>query len=348
MRNRLISGGGGALAATVMAIGAREAYRRLKLADISEQSALVTGGSRGLGFLVARELARAGCRVTICARTESQLERARLDLIKLTDEQHILAVVCDVSDRDSVERMVEEARLRFGEVDLLVNNAGIIQVGPAESMTLENFEECMNVMFWGVVHPTLAVLPTMLERGAGRIVNITSVGGKVSVPHLLPYSCAKFAATAFSEGLAAEVAQRGVAVTTIAPGVMRTGSYVNIAVRGDKVREFGWFALASSLPLITMDAERAARQIVRATRRGDTERILSTQANALARFHGLFPGTTVELMGVVNRLLPDAQRIEGGTETGRDVGERINSRLLHAATYLGRQATQRFNQPPPA
>jgi short-subunit dehydrogenase len=106
---------------------------------------------------------------------------------------------------------------RVGLIDVLVNNAGLIRVGPFAAMTLDDFQQTMDVMFWGPLHTTLAVLPSMRERKQGSIVNIVSIGGKVGVPHLLPYSCAKFALVALSEGLRAELAPDGIRVTTIVP-----------------------------------------------------------------------------------------------------------------------------------
>ena len=158
---------------------------------------------------------------------------------------------------------------RFGRMDVLVNNAGIISVGPAQAMTRQDFAEAMDVDFWGTLNPILAVLPQMRERRGGRIVNITSIGGKVSVPHLLPYSCAKFAATALSEGLRAELARDGIVVTTIVPGLLRTGSYDQALFKGDHAGEYDWFSVSDNLPGQSISAERAAREIVRATRRGE-------------------------------------------------------------------------------
>ena len=107
----------------------------------------------------------------------------------------------------------------------MVNNAGMIQVGPLATTTKEDFVTALDVMFWGTLYPTLAVLPQMRARGRGHIVNITSIGDLVSVPHLLPYTCAKFAAVGLSEGLRAELGPVGIRVTTVVPGLMRTGSY---------------------------------------------------------------------------------------------------------------------------
>jgi short-subunit dehydrogenase len=182
----------------------------------------------------------------------------------------------------------------------------------------------------------------MLERHGGRIVNIASIGGKVSVPHLLPYNCAKFAVVGFSEGLRAELAKDGVAVVTIAPGLMRTGGHVNARFKGRQEREYTWFSLGASLPFVSMDAERAARRIVRAARRGESEVTLSVPANLLALFHGLFPGTTADLLGLVNRLLPPADGGEPATQPGRELQERVRSRLLATLTTLGRSAAERY------
>lgn len=334
-----------ALGGIGLALAAPGVLRRLRQEDLSGQVALVTGGSRGLGLLLARELARAGCRIAICARDERELERARESLEARGTE--VLAAPCDVSRQAEVVRMVDAVLGRFGRVDVLVNNAGMIRVGPLEAMTLEDFEEALGVMFWGVLHPTLALLPQMLARRSGRIVNVTSIGGRVSVPHLLPYACAKFAAVGLSEGLRAELAPRGIRVTTIVPGLMRTGSYLNASFKGRQEAELTWFGLGASLPLISIDAERAARQIVAATKRGDPERVFPLPASLLARFHGLFPGVTADLLGIVSRILPSGTH-ETGAEPARgmDVQERVGSALLDSLTRWGREAARRFHQYP--
>ena len=336
------------------ALAGREVVARLRQADLRGQVALITGASRGLGFLLAREFGREGCRLAICARDADGLARAREALEASGAE--VLAVPCDVADQAQVEHLVAETTRRLGGVDVLVNNAGIIQVGPVQRMTRQDFEDALAAMFWGVVYPTLAVLPQMRQRRRGRIVNITSIGGKVNVPHLVPYGCAKFAAVGFSEGLRAELARDGIQVTTIAPGLMRTGSHLNAWFKGGDAREFALFAPLASLPLVSMDAERAARQIVRAAKRGEAERVLSQPATLLARFHGLFPGTTADLLGLVGRALPAAEPAapgqpaapadQRGDERGMDVQARLRSGLLEAITAWGRSAARRFNQYP--
>jgi short-subunit dehydrogenase len=330
------------LGAAGVGLLAREAWRRAREINLRGQVALVTGSSRGLGFLLARDLARQGCRIILCARDAGELERARDRLTARGAD--VLAVPCDIGSREQVALLLDVALRRYGQIDILVNNAGEIEVGPVDCMSLADFEQAMNVMFWGTVYPTLAVLPAMREHGRGRIVNITSIGGKVSLPHMIPYSCAKFAAVAFSEGLRAELADEGIPVITVVPGLMRTGGYLNARFKGRQEGEFTWFSLSASLPGLAMNAEGAARRIVRAIRRGEAEPILSLPANLLAGFHGIFPGTTADLLGLVDRFLlppadgrPDAAR-------GEEVQERLHSSLLDTLTAAGRSAARRYQR----
>jgi len=301
--------------------------------------ALITGGSRGLGLLIARELAREGCSIAICARDERELARARDDLA--ARGARIAAFRCDVSDREQVETLVRLVTDRFGRIDILVNNASIIQVGPLESMTVGDFERAMAVNFWGTVYTTLAVLPQMRRRRTGRIANIASIGGVVAVPHLLPYDAAKFAVRGFSEGLRSELTGTGIVVTTIVPGLLRTGSPVNAFFKGRAAREYTWFSIGDATPLTAMSAKRAARRIVDAIARGEAEVTLSWQARLLGLVHDLFPGATTKLLGQVNRLLPSA---EGGTDRnvrGMDLPTALSPSPL---TVLMTRAARRNNQ----
>ncbi|HKC72116.1 MAG TPA: SDR family NAD(P)-dependent oxidoreductase [Terriglobales bacterium] len=315
-------------------------YQRVRSGEsVAGRVVLITGSSRGLGLALAEEFAAQGARLIICARDQRELEIARDRLAAHGAE--VLAVTCDVTVQDDVQSLVNEATARFGHIDVLVNNAGVIQVGPLEAQTLTDFQEAMDVMFWGTVYPTLAVLPQMRQRGSGHVANITSIGGKVSVPHLLPYSCAKFAAVGFSEGLRAELARHGIKVTTVVPGLMRTGSHLNAYFKGKNEEEFTWFSLGATLPVAAMSARRAARRIVAAIRRGQAELILSPQAKALAMIHGVAPGTTTDLLGVVNRILPQAE----GRDRDRHLGRESETPLTRSPlTALGRKAARELNQ----
>ncbi|HYP44800.1 MAG TPA: SDR family oxidoreductase [Propionibacteriaceae bacterium] len=305
--------------------------------------ALVAGASRGLGLLVARELGRRGHRVVICARDEDELLRGA-QLLQ-SDGVDVVPRVCDVADRDAVEQLVSDVEANVGPIATLVTVAGVINVGPLESMTEQHFSDAVNIMLWGPVHLSLAVLPHMRRRRAGRIGTVTSIGGLVSVPHLVPYSTAKFGAVGFSQGLAAELVGTGVTATTIVPGLMRTGGHLHAQFTGQQNREYVWFAASGSLPLISMDAERAAAKMVRAVLAGKPTVILTPLAKIGARVHGLAPATTVRVMKLANRFLPSAPA--GGhasTMPGHAVDRRLDSRLFESLIALGQKAARRFNE----
>jgi len=290
-------------------VAVRAALRSSRALSLRNKSVVVTGGSRGLGLVLARELIREGARVAICARDEEELERARADLEERGGE--VVALQCDVTDQAQVGAMVRTVRERFGGVDVLINNAGVIQVGPTEQMELADYEESMRTHFWAPLYTTLAVLPLMRARGAGRIVNISSIGGKISVPHLLPYSASKFALVGLSEGLRATLAKDNIVVTTVCPGLMRTGSPRNVAVKGQHREEYAWFKSADSLPLLSTSAERAARQIVDALRHGDAELVTPALAWLQVKLHGLFPGLASDVASLLERALPEPGGPEG-------------------------------------
>ncbi|HVZ32719.1 MAG TPA: SDR family NAD(P)-dependent oxidoreductase, partial [Polyangiaceae bacterium] len=270
--------------------------------SLLDRVVLITGGSRGLGLILAREYARRGARVALMARDAAELDRAR-DSLEVPGTE-ILALPCDVGDEQEVAKSIGLVLERWGRLDVVVNDAGQIEVGPLESLTPADFEDAMDTNFWGAFNVIHASLPH-LRPGHGRIVNISSIGGLVGVPHLLAYTASKFALTGFSLGLRTELAQRGIAVTTICPGLMRTGSAVHAQFKGDSAREYAWFSTADALPLLSMSAERAARAIVRASQRGDVLLVLGLPAKLAAFAHALLPGAVVRAASVVNRFLPE-------------------------------------------
>jgi short-subunit dehydrogenase len=331
------------LAAALGAMWAARSLRAGSSYSLRGRTVLITGGSRGLGLALAREMSAQGARLAICGRDAESLERARASLERLGAE--VVAIPCDVTDRVSVQTLLQEVRRRLGPVDVLVNNAGVVEVGPAETMSLGDYEEAIGTNFWGMLYPTLAVLPEMRERGAGRIVNITSIGGKLGIPHLLPYSASKFAAVGFSQGLRAEVAADGIKVVTVVPGLMRTGSPRNAIFRGQHRSEYAWFSISDSLPGLSISAENAARRIVAACRRGDAEVLFPVTARIAAVAIAVAPGLTADILSFVDRLLPDP----GGRPRERRRGAESQSKLSPSwLTRLGDRAARKYNQIAPA
>jgi NAD(P)-dependent dehydrogenase (short-subunit alcohol dehydrogenase family) len=299
-----------ALSALAMAgtyVGVRTIQARTRMKNLRGKIVLITGGSKGLGMILARNFALAGARVAICARSVEELEKAR-SWIHREAAASVLAVPCDVSRREDVEVLVNHVQRVYGPIDILVNNAGMIAVAPLEATGLEDFERAHDVMFWGTLYPTLAVLPGMRDRRQGQIVNITSIGALMSLPHLIPYSSAKFAALGLSLGLYAELKPHGIHVTTILPGLMRTGSYINAEFSGRKEQEFQWFSVAASLPVLSLSAERAAQKIVKAVVMKDSFQILGAPAKIAAALYSNFTEFSLYGLSLVSRLLPKADR----------------------------------------
>ena len=330
-------------AALGLAAAARSLARRRRHFDLRGKVALVTGGSRGLGLVLARELTERGARVAICARDEAELARACNELELAGTE--VLALVCDVTDRDQVDEMLDQVRDGLGPVDLLVNNAGTIQVGPMDEMTPGDYEHALRVHFWGPLFTTLGVLPDMRRRRSGRIVNIASAGGKISVPHLLPYSTSKFALVGFSEGLRGALVRDGIYVTTVCPGLMRTGSPRNASFKGRHRAEYAWFSIGDALPLVSMPAVRAAQRILDACVDGDAELVLPRPVDLAVKLDALAPGAGAALMSLAERLLPGPGGIGSEERRGADSESRWSPSLL---TRLGDRAAVRNNEIAPA
>jgi short-subunit dehydrogenase len=299
LKNKMFFATGAAIAAGLVT---RKALHRQRFFDLREKVCVIAGGSRGLGLAIARVLASKGARLALLARDEEELRRAQAELRNRGTE--VFIEKCDISDKAQVDHAIGAIRGQFGRIDCLLNVAGTISVGPHETMSLEDYEHALSCHFYGPLHTMLAVLPEFEERRSGRIVNVSSIGGKVAAPHLVPYSASKFALVGLSEGLRAEVAKYNVFVTTVCPGLMQTGSCRHANFKGDPEKEYSWFATADNIPGVSVSPDAMAKQIVRAMQFGEPELIYPLSASLGSRLNGLFPGFTSELSAMIEKILP--------------------------------------------
>jgi short-subunit dehydrogenase len=331
--------GSSALALATVGIAAAfvRSSRRIEMKD---QVVVITGGSRGLGLSFTREFVKRGARVVMLARDRNELDRACRSFSQGCPGR-VSAIACDVRVQEEVIRAISEVEQQLGSVDVLVNNAGTLTVGPMESMSLEEYREALGIFFWAPLFTTMAVLPSMRARKSGRIVNISSIGGKISVPHLLPYSVGKFALAAFSQGLCAELAKENVRVTTVFPGLMRSGSPRNADFKGNNQAEYAWFLLSDSMPGLSINVDRAARQIVNACEKGTRELIISLPAKLAIKVHHLLPSFTLPFLSALSSLLPDPAHGLDYKKKGSESESAVTQSWL---TTLDQRAAVRNNQ----
>jgi len=328
-------------------LGAAILQRRLRqrrAIDFADKTVVITGGSRGLGLVIARQLGAESAHLVLLARDRGELERAKDDLTRRGASVGI--VVCDVRQRHQVEQSIAQIADAYGTIDVLINNAGVIQVGPIDHMTVSDFENAMATHFWGPLYAILATLPHMRRRGVGRIVNVSSIGGKIAVPHLLPYSASKFALAGLSEGLRAELAGQGIRVTSVYPGLMRTGSTYNALFKGQHQSEFAWFHTFDALPGVSIAAERAARQIIDACRHGDAQLVITLPARAATIANTVMPSIFAQAMTLTNTLLPAPS--DTADATSRSGWQSFSALVPTRLTGLADRATRQNNEVPAA
>lgn len=227
--------------------------------DLRGQVALVTGAGRGIGKSIAVALSRASASVAICARSEEEISVTAKQLA--ADKGHVLAIRADVSDRRDVDRMVNQVEREIGPVDVLVNNAGVHgPIGPLVATDPDEWWRTMNVNLRGPLYCSRAVLPKMVERGRGRVVNVSSGVGFAAWPMVSSYAVSKAALYRLTENLAAETKEQGVQVFAISPGLVRTAMSENGLSCGEpSVAQLfqGWFDAGADTP-----PERAAELVV--------------------------------------------------------------------------------------
>jgi short-subunit dehydrogenase len=332
-----------ALGAGAVAVVAVSTLRSRRSDRLSGKVVLITGSSRGLGLALAEEFGRRGAKLVLCARKPDELDRARSLLLQkgATRAEDILTVPADLRRFEDAEAVIKKATEAFGQVDVLVNNAGVITAGPVEYQTVANFHEVMEANFFTSVHCSLAVMPQMLSRKDGSIVNIASIGGKVAVPRLLPYTASKFAMVGFSQGLHAELRPRGIHVLTVCPGLMRTGSHLHAQFSGDASSEYRWFSFLANMPVVSASARSAARKIVAAVGSRQAEIAITPQAALAARLSQIFPEVTLQASSIAHRVLPKPSH-EATDEVQE--GMKVRERESFAASSVGWKAAERYNQ----
>ncbi len=192
---------------------------------------LITGGSKGIGRAIAERFARADYRVAIAARTPEKLVETA-SALKTCCTTPVMPIPTDVRDPNQVKQMVDQVLAEFGQLDVLVNNAGLYSTGPTEEFSLEDWHEVIDTNLWGYIHTIHAVLPYFVARGSGAIVNICSIAGKVPMPYTAPYTTSKHAIAGLSQSLSAELSPKGIQVCAIYPNIIRTDFAEKAVMRG--------------------------------------------------------------------------------------------------------------------
>jgi short-subunit dehydrogenase len=334
-----------AVALSALSLGlllAGSALRRRPRYSFRDRTVLITGGSRGLGLELARQLASEGARLWLVARSAEALNRAAAELRQTG--AFVGTIAADLREERAIDQLVSRVIQTDPVIDVVINNAGTIVVSPFEHAQPEDFHDSLATHFWAPFHVIRKALPHMRRGGEGRIVNISSIGGRIGVPHLAAYAAGKFALTGFSKGLRAELAKSGIYVTTVTPGLMRTGSYVGVQLRGQHEKELRWFAGLADSPVISMQTSRAARQIIEAARRGRAAITPLWYARAAQIVDAVAPNTFAAVTSLIDRTAlpspdegPDAARARRATEVDPGAVKRT----------LSEERRRRYHQPAP-
>lgn len=313
--------------------------------SFSHESVVITGGSRGLGLALAKELVRQDASVTLLARDFEELERARQILQETTPGARVQIIPCDVTQEHELTQALDEALGLWGSIDMLINNAGSIVVAPFDTLKREDFEAQLELHLFAVLKAVQWMLPHFRRRRKGRIVNICSLGGKVAVPHMLPYDTSKFALAGFSQGLAAELEREGIPVTTIYPALMNTGSPIQAVFKGDHEKEYAWFAAGDNFPGLSLSADVAARKILQAVKDGKKEYLLTPASHMRVGLATMFPETMAWGMAFMNRMLPRGKNptYKTGAESSAYFDHKMWSYFLRKRAH---RAERSLNQVP--
>ena len=198
---------------------------------------LITGASQGIGKATALLFANKGYDLVLAARQSDRLEAAGEEIKNLG--RQALIVPTDVRDPQQVKTLVDKALEHYGAIDVLINNAGIYASGSIENFSLDDWHQLIDLNLWGYIHTINALLPHMIERGTGTIVNLSSIGGKVPVPYLAPYNTTKFAVTGLTEAMHSELKPKGIHVCGIYPNLINSNFMERALFRGKDAEDAG-------------------------------------------------------------------------------------------------------------
>ena len=318
------------------AVGLALAARYRARYDFANKVVVITGGSRGLGLVLARELASRGASLGLLARDAIELARARRSI----DSESIVQLLpADVTDAAQVEQAFSTMLRRFGRIDVVINNAGQILSAPFDDTTKDDFKAMLDVHFWGTLNVSRAALPHLARHGDGRIINICSIGGRVPIPHLSAYCASKFAQAGLSAVMAEELRVKGIRVTTVLPGLMRTGSHLQAWFKGERPTEFALFSLVGGAPGTSMSAERAARLILSASARGQSDAVIPFTYRQIAKISALVPNVTIASLAAVNAAMPSPRTSVAAQGKYMELPT-----LVKGVATLNEQAADRNNQ----
>lgn len=330
------------LALSTLAAGA--AYRALsrlnRRVSFDGARVLILGGGRGLGLELARAFAAEGATLALVARSEGQLLTAQALLEtgegdRRSTTAHVRAA--DLRETGAARDAVEWAAEAMGGLDVLVHVAGIIQVSPLEHLARTDYEDALGVHFWAAQEAMEAALPHLKRSGVARVIVVSSIAGKVASPHLISYTASKFALSGLADATRAAYRRHGIYLTTVFPGLMRTGSPRNAGFKGDANAEYGWFTPRVATPVSSIASDRAARQIVEASRVGRGRFVVTAQARLLLLADALLPELTADAMGLVERFYlprpvgPEGDRLVMGFQGPEAANPDATSALLEAA-----------------
>lgn len=245
--------------------------------NYTNQVVLITGASSGIGRCLAIDFAKRGAIVVGCGRSKERLDQTLSELRVTSPSSRIIP--CDVGDHEQVQGMVAEVLGDFGHIDILINNAGMGMRGPFAETPLDVIEKVMRTNYLGMVYCTHAALPSMIARGAGHIVNISSVAGKIGTPNLSGYCASKFAMNGFSESLYYELKPLGIQITAICPGPVRTGFSQGFANIRPKSPGF-----------LMLEPENVSRLVIRAIDAKKFEIVMPLSLSLICRVARMAPG----------------------------------------------------------